>query len=965
VSTTASDAVTIELTDAKKDADAKKDEGTQLERKASETIIKATRANSNAKIKRESSSIEIVKKNSQTDVMLSMNVDIIEDDLFVYSHGLTEEEALRLLDIHGQNLLPEKKTPKWYIFVSLLWQPMPCMIWLAIIIEAAIENWIDMSILIFIQFANASIAFYETTKAADAVDALKKSLQPKATVKRDGAWKEINAAFVVPGDMVLLASGSAIPADCRVNKGTIDVDQAALTGESLPVTMHQGDSCKMGSTVVRGETDGTVEFTGINTFFGKTAALLGGGSEVSNMQKMLFKIVAYLVIISVVLCIAVLIYVSVKVSFPEALAFVVVLMVASIPLAIEIVTTTTLALGSKELVHHGAIVTRLAAIEDLAGMAILCSDKTGTLTLNKMEIQEHTPIYTEGENQYTLLRYAAMAAKWKEPPRDALDTLTLGAVDLASLNEVEQVDYMPFDPIVKRTEGTIKEKGKTFKTSKGAPHIILKLVEDSGGIDHDTIMRVDEDVQTLGERGIRAIAVAKTDDNGVWHMMGLLTFLDPPRPDSKKTIETARAYGVAVKMITGDHLLIARETGKQLSLGTAIRDAHGLPLLNPETKQKPENLGRDYGDICLAADGFAQVFPEHKYLIVECLRELGYKVGMTGDGVNDAPALKRADVGVAVDGATDAAKAAADIVLTQPGLNTIIEGILVSRRIWQRIRSFLLYRCAATLQLLVFFFIAVFAFEPSKYMPDGWENGGVRGFPDSNEWPPFFHMPVLMLMLITLLNDGTLITIGYDYAVPSQNPPKWNLRYLFAMASVLGAVAMVSSLILLHILLTSWEHGSFLRQLGIGGISYGKVTTAIYLKVSASDFLTLFSARAGGDWFWKVKPAPILLAGGLIALTASTLLAMFWPRSNPDKILTVGMVNEDPAASKGLVLFVWIWSLVWWFAVDAAKVGAHYLIYKYNIFGVNDVGVMQLTPEAVRIRKEIEDYVPPKTGGHH
>jgi H+-transporting ATPase len=912
------------------------------------------------KLRRENSSIEVIKKNSVTDIMLSMNVEIVQDDLFIYSHGITSEEAERLLSIHGPNQLPEKKVPKWYIFVQLLWQPMPLMIWIAIIIEAAIQNWIDFCILIFIQFANASIAFYETTKAADAVDALKASLQPKATVKRDGAWKEINAAYVVPGDLVLLASGSAIPADCRVNKGTVDVDQAALTGESLPVTMHQGDSCKMGSTVVRGETEGTVEFTGANTFFGKTAALLGGGNEVSNMQRMLIRIVAYLVAVSIILCAIVLIYVSVEVDFPQALSFVVVLMVASIPMAIEIVTTTTLALGSKELSHHGAIVTRLAAIEDLAGMAILCSDKTGTLTLNKMEIQEQTPVYTEGETQYTLLRYAAMAAKWKEPPRDALDTLTLGAVDLPSLEKVEQLDYMPFDPIVKRTQGTLRENGKEFKTTKGAPHIILKLVEDSGGIGHDTVARIDADVTSLGERGIRAIAVAKTDDNGVWRMMGLLTFLDPPRPDSKKTIETAREYGVAVKMITGDHLLIAKETGRMLGLGTAIRDSAGLPMLHPETKLKPEGLSRDYGDICLAADGFAQVFPEHKYLIVECLRELGYKVGMTGDGVNDAPALKRADVGVAVDGATDAAKAAADIVLTQPGLATIVEGILISRKIWSRIRSFLTYRIAATLQLLVFFFIAVFAFKPVDYMPNNWQN--MSNFPDNDTWPVFFHMPVLMLMLITLLNDGTLITIGYDYAVASQNPPKWNLPYLFTMAAVLGGVAMVSSLILLQILLASWQKDSFLQLLGIGGISYGKVTSAIYLKVSASDFLTLFSSRAENGFFWTVPPAPVLLAGGLIALTASTILAMFWPESKPDNILTEGMVNSKPQT---LVLFVWIWSLVWWIVVDAAKVGASWIIHKYNIFNVNDVGCMKMTDRALAVKREIENAASaPASPGH-
>merc|ERR1712178_363417 len=249
------------------------------------------------------------------------------------------------------------------------------------------------------------------------------------------------------------------------------------------------------------------------------------------------------------------------------------------------------------------------------------------------------------------------------------------------------------------------------------------------------------DVTELGKRGIRAIAVAKTDTSGVWRMQGLLTFLDPPRPDTKETVRLSRVNGVAVKMITGDHLLIAMETARVLDMGDCIQGADGLPL----------------------------TYPEHKYLIVEGLREIGYRVGMTGDGVNDSPALKRADVGIAVFGATDAAKAAADIVLTEPGLSTIVDGILISRRIWCRVRSFLTYRIAATLQLLCFFFIAVFAYRPNEYMPTNWEKD--PEFMDTQEWPPFFHMPVLMLMLITLLNDGTLITIGYDYAVPPTTPP--------------------------------------------------------------------------------------------------------------------------------------------------------------------------------------------------
>jgi H+-transporting ATPase len=305
-----------------------------------------------------------------------------------------------------------------------------------------------------------------------------------------------------------------------------------------------------------------------------------------------------LVVVSITLCAIVFIYLLTREPVEEALAFTVVLLVASIPLAIEIVTTTTLALGSKELSHEGAIVTRLAAIEDMAGMSILCSDKTGTLTMNKMVIQEETPIFKAGENQHSLLRYAAMAAKWWEPPRDALDTLVLNAVDMASMDAVEQTTYMPFDPIVKRTEGTVREKetGKAYKTTKGAPHVILGVVQgtmaDTKAFEELTLA-VEADVHALGTRGIRSLAVARTNEQDQWQFLGLLTFLDPPRPDTKQTIEDANKYGVAVKMITGDHLLIARETARVLEMGDYVKNAVELPMLNPETKKKPENLGRD------------------------------------------------------------------------------------------------------------------------------------------------------------------------------------------------------------------------------------------------------------------------------------------------------------------------------------------------------------------------------------
>jgi H+-transporting ATPase len=625
-------------------------------------------------------------------------------------------------------------------------------------------------------------------------------------------------------------------------------------------------------------------------------------------------------------------------STEQALSFTIVLLVASIPLAIEIVTTTTLAIGSKSLVKHGAIVAKLSAIEDLAGMSILCSDKTGTLTLNQMVLQDDTPIYCPGETQESVLVYAALAAKWHEPPRDALDRLTLGSVNFELLKNYEQTDFMPFDPTVKRTEGTLKDltTGKTFKTSKGAPHIILKLLADG---DDEVREAVEKDVARLGEKGIRSLAVAKTDDNGVFKMMGLLTFLDPPRPDTKQTIFDAQNYGVAVKMITGDHLLIAKNTAEQLEMGNHVFNSENLPMLDMETKKKPDNLSKDYGDLCLVADGFAQVFPEHKYLIVECLREMGYIVGMTGDGVNDAPALKRADVGIAVAGCTDAARAAADIVLTEEGLSTIIHGIFIAREIFSRMSNFITYRIAATLQLLFFFFLAVFIFHPSEYE-----------HPEDEEWPHYFHMPVLMLMLITLLNDGTLITIAYDYAEARKTPNSWNLPALFLVSSVLGFVSCASSLLLLQLLLDSWSEGSLFSKLGMKGVMYGQVTTAVYLKVSVSDFLTLFSARTNDKFFWQIRPALILFLGGVGALTVSSLLAIFWPESTPDGITTEGLKSD-----MGLFVFVWLFCIFFWFIQDALKVLAYKWLYAVNFNNISKSGVVELPESAKKLMADYEE----------
>eukprot|EP00644_Phytophthora_capsici_P011440 jgi/Phyca11/535506/estExt2_fgenesh1_pg.C_PHYCAscaffold_370049 len=402
--------------------------------------------------------------------------------------GLSTVEASRRLKIFGPNELETKEKSPWVKLAEQFWGPMPIMIWLAILVEAITKDWPDFFVLLFLQLLNGTVGWYEELKAGNAVAALKASLKPEAQVIRDGVHQTINAALLVPGDRITLSAGSAVPADCDLCEGNpVQIDQAALTGESFPVTMAHGDNAKMGSTVVRGEVEAVVSATGGQTFFGKTASLISSVDEVSHFQKILIRITMFLMAISFVLvgfCLGYLIYNGE--DFLEAIAFCVVLLVASIPIAMQVVCTSTMALGSRKLAEEKVIVTQLQSIETLSGMNMLCSDKTGTLTRNKMELQDDLPIFHPTATREEVLVTAALAAKWKEPPKDALDTLVLNAIDLRPLDQYTMMDHMPFDPSVKRTESTIRgPDGKVFKVTKGAPQIILALAHNVTEIQED------------------------------------------------------------------------------------------------------------------------------------------------------------------------------------------------------------------------------------------------------------------------------------------------------------------------------------------------------------------------------------------------------------------------------------------------------------------------------------------------
>ena len=625
-------------------------------------------------------------KGSAKDDLRSLPLAEVEKRLGFSADGLSQEEAKKRLIQYGPNELEEKKANQFLKLLTYFWGPIPWMIEAAVILSAVLEHWPDFSIILVLLLANAGVGFWEERQAGKAIEALKAQLAIKSRVKRDGKWITPPARELVPGDVIRLRMGDIVPADARLLEGDpVEVDQSALTGESLPATRKTGEALFSASIIRQGESGALVYATGTNTYFGKTAELVQDAETISHFQKAVLKIGTFLIILAAAM-VALIIVVSLVRgdAFLTTLQFALVLTVAAIPVAMPTVLSVTMAVGARLLAKRKAIVSRLVAIEELAGVDILCSDKTGTLTQNKLTLGD--PFGVSGVAPEQVILDAALASRADND--DTIDLAVLaGVTDAKALRGYHVVHFQPFDPVHKRTEATVKATGgKTFRVSKGAPQVILELAANSRQVKAD----VDKAVNDFAARGFRSLGVARAEGTGPWQFVGVLPLFDPPRRDAKATIATALQMGVKVKMVTGDALAIAQETAKTLGMGTAILDAAGLgDVKRKETASAAEAIEN--------ADGFAQVFPEHKFHIVDVLQKRGHIVGMTGDGVNDAPALKKADCGIAVSSATDAARAAASIVLTTPGLSVIIEAIKESRRIVQRMNSYAIYRIAETL----------------------------------------------------------------------------------------------------------------------------------------------------------------------------------------------------------------------------------------------------------------------------
>ncbi len=840
--------------------------------------------------------------------------------------GLTDEVVKKRLKIYGYNEIKEKEIPTWLKFLKKFWGPIPWLIEAAAVLSAILQRWEDFVIIVALLLTNVLIDFLQERKADSAIKALESKLQIKAKVLRNGKVIEIPARELVPGDIIILRIGDLVPADVKLFNGDyLLVDQAALTGESLPVTKKVNDMAYAGTVVKKGRMYGIVVNTGFNTKFGKSASLIKKAEmhETGHLHRMVVKITNYLILLTIFLVITVF-FVSVfrGGNILEFIRFALVLTIASIPVALPAVLSVTMAIGALNLAKKRAIVKHLSAIQELASIDTLCVDKTGTLTKNQLVVSD--PISYNKYSKKDVIFYAILASKPEE--KDPIDLAIYNSRSKFGIKDsmfkgYKQIYFLPFDPKIKRTEAIIT-KGKTkFKVTKGAPQVIMSMAHLKGKVKE----AVQADVNDLAKRGYRTLGVA-VKKKGNWEFVGLIPLYDPPRDDAAQTVSLIRDMGVSIKMITGDNKAIAKEIARILGIGDKIYTPEELTetdrqeliylakLLSKEiykklkkrvsdekaeefadqivadiikefeSKKLPKGIvkknRKEIAELIESADGFAEVYPEDKFEIVDLLQSRNHIVGMTGDGVNDAPALKKADCGIAVDRATDAARMAADIILTLPGIRVIYDAIVEARKIFKRMNTYVIYRITETIRVLFVMSLAIIFFNVYPITP-------------------------LMLVILALLNDIPIMMIAYDNASVSKIVEKWNIPNIITLTTILGLSGVVSTFSLYYI------------AVEILKLPMNIVSTLIFLKLAVAGHMTLYLTRHTKA-FWD-KPWPSLKL--FITLEATQVIAT---------LFAVYGIFVTPIGWK-LAGLIWGYAFLWFLILDRIKILTFKLIEKRKI----------------------------------
>lgn len=840
--------------------------------------------------------------------------------------GLASGEAKKRLEQYGYNEIQEKEESTFHRIFRRFWGPIPGMIEVAALLSAVVRRWDDFIIIMILLFTNAFIDLWQESKALNALKVLKNKLAKQALILRDGKFQTVDARELVPGDIIKVKIGDLVPADVKLIAGDyVQADQSALTGESLPVSKKIGDIAYSNSIIKQGEMLAVVTNTALNTFFGKTVALVAKAQreEKSHFQKAVIHIGNYLIIITIFLAAIILITAMFRhENMIEILRFTLVLTVAAIPVALPAVLSVTMAVGAMNLAKKQAIVSRLVSIEELAGVDVLCSDKTGTLTQNRMTVSDPVTFY--GHTVEELMLYAALASS--EENKDPIETPIFEYLQktgqVKELKQYQQVKFKPFDPVSKRTEAVVQSGDKTFLVTKGASQVILGLCGEQVNQ-----QEISGKVEDFAEKGFRTLGIAvKQPGDKKFDFIGLLPLFDPPREDSKTTIKEALNLGLNVKMLTGDNIAIAKQIANVLGIGDNIFDARDLRgasnkelvilgkiiskavfrKLSPDVSERNtekfakgvvKDIEKEFESIELPkgyvkrheseiieviedADGFAQVFPEDKYLIVDKLQKAGHIVGMTGDGVNDAPALKKADAGIAVSGATDAARAAADLVLLAPGLSVIVDAIKGARITFERMKSYSLYRISETIRVILFMTASIVIFN-------------------------FYPVTAIMIIILAFLNDLPILAIAYDRTKVDDEPVRWNMGEVMSISTMLGILGVIASFGIFYIA------EEYMR------LSAPVVQSFIFLKLAVAGHLTIFITRTE-DRFWrKPHPAPILLWAAILTKILATLFVVYgW---------FVAPIGWKYA------LLVWVYAIAWAVVNDFVKVWAYKLLRKDNI----------------------------------